>query len=289
MRAVYTELELAADDELREQLIGILSQLGFEGFWEERSILRCYISKERWSDGMLAEVERVVKAVHRSGNSLLPQISVKEIAEKNWNAEWEKTIQPIHVTERIVITPTWHGYKALPGELVLTIDPKMSFGTGYHETTRLVLRLMEKHVQPGMTLLDVGTGTGVLAIAAIKLGAACALGVDNDEWSYTNARENLALNGVTEEVTILPGELASVPLGTYDIIVANIQRNIIEPLLPEMKSRLSSNGSIILSGLLNVDEEPMKKTIADYGLLMTEMISENEWIALVLTSAIPNP
>ncbi|MBX2992388.1 MAG: 50S ribosomal protein L11 methyltransferase [Bacteroidetes bacterium] len=289
MTNVYTELELVADEQFREHLIGILSQIGFEGFWEEGSILRCYISKERWSDGMLEEVERVARTIHRSGNSVLPKISVREIEGKNWNEEWEETIQPIHVTERIVITPSWHDYAAKPGELVLIIDPKMSFGTGYHETTRLVLKLMERYVKPGIKLLDVGTGTGVLAIAGIKLGASSAVGVDNDEWSYDNAIENLQLNHVENTTEIILGELSTVPAGRFDMIVANIQRNVIEPLLPEMKLRLASGGTIILSGLLNIDEEPMRKAITDHGFLITRMISENEWIALMLTSVIPNP
>ncbi len=278
----YCEVEIAADEQLREQLIGILSQLGFEGFWEEGTALRCYMSRERWTDDMLNEVQRIVGTMQRSSSSAAPKISVNTIEERNWNAEWETTIQPIHVTEKIVITPTWHEYKGMPGEMVLTIDPKMSFGTGYHETTRLVLRLMEKYVAPGMRLLDIGTGTGVLAIAGIKLGASSAIGVDNDEWSYENGIENTRLNGVEHSVTIQLGELADVPVGTFDMIVANIQRNVIEPLLPEMKSRLNPKGVVILSGLLNVDEEPMRKAVVGSGFEVRELLRENEWIAFAL-------
>lgn len=287
MPKTYTEVEIIADEQLREHIVGILSQIGFEGFWEEGTVLRCYISRERWSSGMLDEIQNLVSSVQRSNSSTAPKISVKDIPERNWNEEWEKTIQPIHVTKRIVITPTWHEYTPLPEEIVLTIDPKMSFGTGYHETTRLVLRLMEKYVKRGINLLDIGTGTGVLAIAGIKLGARSATGVDNDEWSYNNATENVQLNGVQDSVQIVPGELDSVDSSGFDMILANIQRNVIEPLLPDMKSKLSPNGVVILSGLLNVDEEPMLGAFRDFGFNVLEMIKENEWIAFAVQPGSP--
>jgi len=145
----YTELDIVADQQLIDQLVATLSQLGFEGFWEEPcspgTQLRCYMNSERWSDNLFSEVKDVINTIHRSSSSAMPKISLNQLEQKNWNEEWEKTIQPIHVTNRIVITPTWHAYEAQPDELVLLIDPKMSFGTGYHETTRLVLRLMENH------------------------------------------------------------------------------------------------------------------------------------------------
>ncbi|MBI5473378.1 MAG: 50S ribosomal protein L11 methyltransferase [Ignavibacteriae bacterium] len=284
MPKIYSEIEIAADEQLREQLVGILSQLGFEGFWEEGSALRCYIPQVKWSEELSDEIRRVIRMVQRSSSSVDPVIFVRSVEEKNWNAEWEKTIRPIHVTDRIVITPTWHAYEAQPGELVLTIDPKMSFGTGYHETTRLVLRLMENYIRPGMRLLDIGTGTGVLAIAGVKLGAHSALGVDNDEWSHENGIENARLNGVEQQVSIQLGELADVPPGTFDMIVANIQRNVIEPLLPEMKSRLNPNGVVILSGLLDVDEQPIRKAVQGSGFNVQDMMRENEWIAFALHS-----
>lgn len=288
MPKLYKELEIIADSQLSEQLIAIFSQLGFEGFWEDGPVLRCFISSARWNDAMLSEIQNVANTIRRSSTSAIPTISVKNVEDRNWNEEWEKTIQPIHVTERIVITPTWHEYKAQPGELVLTIDPKMSFGTGYHETTRLVLKLMEKYVERETTLLDVGTGTGVLAIAGIKLGASSAIGVDNDEWSYNNAIENIGLNHVEDSVKIILGGIALVGEGKFDMIVANIQRNVLEPLLPEMKKLLNTNGVVILSGLLTGDEEPMRRAARDSRLEIREMLSENEWIAFTLQSAIHN-
>lgn len=280
MPASYVEVSITTDPGLADALIGLLSQLGFEGFWEDNSCLKCFISSERWTPAMLAETEAVTRMVARSSHSTVPQVVVTNLPGRNWNEEWEKTIKPIRVTERIVITPTWHEYKAEDGQLVLTIDPKMSFGTGYHETTRLTLTLMEKHVRRGMHVLDVGTGTGVLAIAAIKLGATTAIGVDNDEWSFNNANENIRLNQVEQQVQVILGELANVSPLPCEMIVANIQRNVLEPLLSDMRNRLSPQGMLILSGLLKSDEEPMIDALHSNGFRLTEELQENEWIAL---------
>ncbi len=283
-RKSFTELSITADDALREHLIGILSQLGFEGFWEDGKVLRGYIATDRWSDAMLTEVERIIATVHRSSTSVAPTISLQTLEDKNWNEEWERTIRPIHVTDRIVIAPTWHTYTPQANEVLITIDPKMSFGTGYHETTRLILRMMEETVRPGMTLLDVGTGTGILAIAGIKLGATSAIAVDNDAWAYENASENVRLNRVEKHVQVLLGDLSSVAGHSFHLIVANIQRNVIEPLVPQMRAMLAPSGKMILSGLLLEDEEPIVRALLNSGCIVVSTLKENEWVALLSES-----
>ncbi|MFN0156745.1 MAG: 50S ribosomal protein L11 methyltransferase [Bacteroidota bacterium] len=280
MAASYIEVAIAADSSVMDELSALMGQLGFEGFWEEGETLRCFISTARWNPDMKAEVERMATMLVRSSSSVTPRVSVRPIEDQNWNAEWEKTIQPIRVSDRIVIRPSWHDYAAEPNQIVLVIDPKMSFGTGYHETTRLTLRLLEKHTHTGMRVLDIGTGTGVLAIASVKLGAAQALGVDVDEWSYSNALENARLNEVENAVAIRQGELHDVKETGFDMIVANIQRNVLEPLLPGMKARLTPRGIILLSGLLESDEQPMIDAIHAAGFRLIEELQEGEWIAL---------
>jgi len=283
MPSSYVEVQINADEELVEHLVAILPQLGFEGFWEDGSVLRCYIGSTRWSPEMREEVQSVINRMTRSSSSASPQVAISTIENKNWNEEWEKTIKPIQVSDRIVIKPTWHEYVATPGQIVITIDPKMSFGTGYHETTRLVLRLMEKYVDSGMNLLDVGTGTAVLAIAGVSLGSTSAVGVDVDEWSFDNAVENVRLNHVQDQVRIIHGELSSVPAGKFDMIVANIQLNVIIPLLSEMKERLCGGGVMILSGLLLPDREKIVNALAGLGLTVCDEMKENEWIALAVS------
>jgi ribosomal protein L11 methyltransferase len=156
----------------------------------------------------------------------------------------------------------------------------MSFGTGYHESTRLILGLVEQYIRPGMTVLDIGTGTGVLAIAAIRLGARHAVACDIDEWSYDNAIENAALNGVAEKMTILEGDIAVTPDQPYDLVIANIQRNVLIPLLPAMRSRLAPGGTLLLAGLLNIDRDAMTDALREHGFTVLHESAENEWIAL---------
>jgi len=274
------EVAIEAEEELRDRIVALLGQLGFEGFWEDGSILRSYISESRWTPAMPEEVERTVNLITRSSRSTRPAITTRRIEEKNWNEEWEKTIRPIHVSERTVITPSWHPYERAPGELVLTIDPKMSFGTGYHESTRLILRLLEQNIRTGDSVLDMGTGTGVLAIAAVKLGAADATGVDVDEWSYDNACENIRLNHVEDRITILHGDIAATPAGPFTLILANIQRTVLLEMLPALVRRLRTGGRLLLAGLLREDREIMVEQLGRDGMTLLDEVSENEWIAI---------
>jgi len=278
------EIAIAATGELRNQLIALLGQLGVEGFWEDDDLLKCYVPDERWSPSLEEEFRATVALIVRSSAQPAPALRVHALPDRNWNEEWEKTIQPLHVTPHIVISPSWHAYEPAAGEVVLTIDPKMSFGTGYHESTRLILRLMERYLRPGCTVLDIGTGTGVLAIAALRLGAEAAIAVDIDEWSYANAMENAHRNGVSERLTILHGDITAVPALPYDLVLANIQRSVLTPILPAMCSRLKRDGTLLLAGLLTADREPMLAALRDAGLAPREELQENEWIALAAGS-----
>ncbi len=280
MPGTYIEVEITTDPLLFDDLVGLLSAEEFEGFWEEGTRLRAYIQTKLWNGDRRKSLEDLLSSFTRHHDLPEPAIATRLIEDQNWNALWEAGIQPIHVSDRIVVTPTWRSYTPSPGEVVLTIDPKMSFGTGHHETTRLMVRLIERHLRPGDAMLDVGTGTGILAIAGVKLGAASALGVDNDEWSYENARENAKLNQVEDKLTIVQGEIQNVPEKGFDLIVANIQRGVIEQILPEMRHRLNAGGRLLLSGLLNVDREAIYAALATGHLAVIEELHEKEWIAL---------
>jgi ribosomal protein L11 methyltransferase len=287
MTGGHVEVEISADPTLSENLVAIFSQLGFEGFWEDVGILRCYISATRWSPAFQDEVRSVAALVARSSSSPLPRIRVTTIDRRNWNEEWEKTIRPVRVSDRLIIAPSWNPATPDGSGIVLTIDPKMSFGTGYHETTRLMLRLIEAFAAPGMRLLDVGTGTGILAIAGVKLGCAEAVGCDVDEWSFDNAAENAVRNGVAEQTRFIHGDISAAPAGPFDIVAANIQLSIILPIMGDLRARLAPGGFLLLSGLLTGDEETTVSALTDNGLSVMSRLHENEWIAVAASEKRP--
>ncbi len=279
MSRVFVDMVLSAptDEEFKETLSFHLHGLGFSGFLEDDRGMHCYISKQSWSDILH---RNVLELLHEHASRRIVISAIEEIEDKNWNQQWEESIQPIDITPTIVITPSWH---PLPGDVkktVLLIDPKMSFGTGYHETTRLMIRLIEKYIAPGSIVLDVGTGTGVLAIAAVKLGAAHAVGVDTDEWCSMNGKENVELNKLVDLVEIRLGSLEVVPEAGFDAIFANITRGTIIDLLPSMTEKLGQQGIFIFSGFMADDREIIAKALERSMCGILTILQENEWLGV---------
>ncbi|MBS4029311.1 MAG: 50S ribosomal protein L11 methyltransferase [Ignavibacteriales bacterium] len=266
----YLELSFSVSEQQQELLIAFLSQFGFEGFWEDNKVLKAYVEKEKWNENSHSLLKEQFPEI---------QFSISEIPNQDWNKEWENSIEPILATEKILVRPSWKKVENNDGKLVITIDPKMSFGTGHHETTRLMLQLMEKYVKPNDFVLDLGTGTGILAIAAIKLDAKKCIAVDNDEWSIENTKENVVVNKVENLIDVFHGTIETVRENNFDVILANIQSSIILPILPIMISKIKPNGKILLSGLLKEEREKILFSLSETSLNVNEEISENEWIA----------
>lgn len=208
-------------------------------------------------------------------------ISSETIEQRNWNEEWEKSLEPVFINDRIAITPSWHA-DSVGHEICIVVDPKMSFGTGYHPTTRMTTRLLEEYVQPQSSWIDAGTGTGVLAIAAAKLGAQNVLAFDYDEWSVENSRENIDRNAVDGVVDILHADIFTLDLPLADGIAANMYRNVLIPSYPKLRAALRSPDSpLIISGILSYDEDELRKEAEDIGFVHTRTEREDEWLAMV--------
>ncbi len=276
------ELVLDVPDRYHEFLIAELSDLDFESFTEDDDRLRAYAPATRWSAVRREQVERWLRA-----HDLPDAFEERVVRDENWNARWEETVRPLAVG-RFLIKPTWADVPPEhAGLLLLEIDPKMSFGTGYHESTRLVLRFLPALVGGGERVLDAGTGTGVLAVAALKLGAATAVGFDIDPWAQANATENAYLNGVADRFEVREGSLDAVPEGGFDLAFANINRNALLGLLPGLAAKLTPAGRLVLAGLLRSDREAMTEAAAAAGLHLYDEAAENEWWSAVVTKAEP--
>ena len=158
----------------------------------------------------------------------------------------------------------------------------MSFGTGEHQTTKMMLQLEEKYIKDGMKVLDIGTGTGILAIAAIKLGASFAIANDIDEWCYENSIENSELNNTTEQIDFRICTLDKIEENNFDLVIANIQKNVLIEMADKIRSRIRPDGILLLSGLLHIDEKDILEIYNSFGFIFLEKIRIDEWIAIVL-------
>lgn len=282
----WIEVVIVSQAPYQELLIGQLASIGFEGFLQLEDSFSCYSPLARWKQGTRKSLENLLRNFENEFEGRHFSWTSRIIGEKNWNETWEKSIGIVEATNRIIIKPSWRKLrKKDKGKIVLHIDPKMAFGTGHHETTRLSMTLLEEYLHEGDKVLDFGCGTGILAISAVKLGAQSALAIDNDPWAIENAAENISRNRVGRRVASRLGNGTKLPKHSYDLIIANIDLPTITATLKHLVKRLRSRGSIILSGLLVSDLTSFMNLISHQGIVPLEMVNENEWVAIALTKA----
>ncbi|MEG1381753.1 MAG: 50S ribosomal protein L11 methyltransferase [Ruthenibacterium sp.] len=201
------------------------------------------------------------------------------VRQEDWESGWKAYYHPLTIGERLAIVPSWEPYET--DRIVITLDPGMAFGTGTHETTALCLAALDTLVQGGERVLDIGTGSGILAIAALKLGASEAEGVDIDPMCVRTAGENAALNGVAEHFKVLIGDLSDKASGTYDIICANIVANAIKSLVPCVPVLLKKHGIFMASGIIDTRKDEVIAAIEATGLAVVTVKEEHGWVALL--------
>jgi len=255
--------------EQQEILIAQLAELGYEGFEEGLHFISAYIPEDQYNETGTYELV--------AGTSTT--ISKEVIAPRNWNEEWEQTFQPVIIDEFCGIRAHFHApLQQVQHEIIIT--PKMSFGTGHHATTHLMIQNMQQLTFTGKTVLDFGTGTGVLAILAERLGAKAITAIDNDEWSITNAAENIALNHCSN---ITLSQADSLQMSTlFDIILANINKHVLIANMAAIKQHLAHDGVVILSGLLTGDKPDMETCALNSGLSVFEHATRGDWMCLIL-------
>jgi len=210
------------------------------------------------------------------------QILYRRLDEEDWAHSWKAFFHPQKISPRIVVKPTWEEYTAEPNEVVLEIDPGMAFGTGTHPTTTLCVQLIEKHLCPGQSLLDIGTGSGILMIAAAKLGAAQVMGIDIDEVAVQIARLNLKHNRIaSSHCAVLEGDLTAVEDRHFDLVVANILSEVIASLLEDLHRVLKPNGIFICSGIITPKKDQLLQKMNSVGVKPLSITTLDEWVAIV--------
>ncbi len=244
-----------------------LADQGFEGFEEQDHGFVGVVAAEAFDRAAMEGLLVMLPGLALEAEEELPDI--------NWNQAWEAAYAPIEVDDFCQVIASFHPAK--PGFVyTLHITPKMSFGTGHHPTTRLMMRQMRRLPLPGAKVLDVGSGTGILAILARLMGADRALGIDIDRWSYENARENAALNQV-EGITWVQGDASAIPEGQYDLVLANINRNVLLVDLPTYARHLRAGGHLVLSGFVEADLPLILAAAQAENLTSVSLMQEGEW------------
>tara|TARA_B100000780_G_scaffold219517_1_gene158606 strand:+ start:2688 stop:3521 length:834 start_codon:yes stop_codon:yes gene_type:complete len=273
MDAIYIayDFNISPKEPATEMLIAQLGHVGFESFVEHSYGVTAYIQKKEWSINILDDVFVL--------NSDEFEITHKqnEVAQTNWNEEWEKNFNPIQVNDLVSIRAPFHKKPSLQYDII--IEPKMSFGTGHHETTHMMIQHLLALDLENKKVLDMGCGTGILAIFAEMKGAKPLEAIDIDSWCYKNSLENIQRNNC-HHIAVYEGDASLLKGKKYDVIIANINRNI---LLSDMKTYtdcLNEKGLLLLSGFYKEDFQIINKQVVKYGLTLDSKLERNNWLAL---------
>lgn len=256
--------------ELSDILIAELNAIGYEGFEEEDTLLKGFIPVASFDDELLQGICRELNLDYTR----------ETIGETNWNQVWESNFQPVIVDDFVMVRANFHeSVKGVEHEIIIT--PKMSFGTGHHATTYMMVQEMRNIDFAGKRVLDFGTGTGILAILAKKLGASEVMGIDNDEWSIKNANENVERNNAAPIALVKANDAAS--HREFDVILANINKNVILDNMQIMAKQLVSGGVLLLSGLLTTDEPEVIARTKEEELTLVNRSEKSNWLLLKLS------
>ena len=257
----------------KEILYALMSQIGFEGFVEGEDDIQAYIHEDQYDSEVLNQLIDQLSDVN-----IKVQYRFHRTEDQNWNEEWEKKFDPVVIDERVLIRAPFHD-SSHDLECTLIIEPKMSFGTGHHHTTKLMIKEMGNHKLEGKSILDMGCGTGVLGIYACKNGADRVLGVDIDQWAYENALENIKRNRVIC-MDVRLGDVGVIHQEKFHMILANITRNTLVRDMPAYKEHLLEKGLLIISGILAEDVQYILNEAYRCGLNHLSTGEESNWISL---------
>lgn len=274
LKKTYKVVILEFPEELHDSVLGLIHYLDFIGIEEIHDVFKVTFDSSNYDQSTLDTLIQLGQKVYPK----LKFIDVVDVEEQNWNEDWENSIEPIWINESCVITPLWK-VEEVKAKYKIVINPKMSFGTGHHTTTRLMSQLALKHVSKGSFWIDAGSGTGLLAILASKLGAKKVFAFDNDEWSTDNINENIALNGISN-IQAENADIYKIELPPSDGIFANLFLHLVIDSFPKFFDSLKqSKGVLLVSGILKYDEDIVITNAIQSGFSLGETLYEDEWVA----------
>lgn len=273
MDYIEVEIEFEEVHPWQDIATALLAEIEFESFVNTDKGLKAYIQKDLYKG--LKSVEGFLN------QSISVEFNLKEslFEDQNWNATWEENFDPIYIEDKLEIIAPFHRTKNLEHKII--INPQMSFGTGHHETTRLISTYMLTTDFDGKKVLDMGTGTGVLAVLAEQRGASDILAVDIEDWAFNNAKENIYLNDC-KFIRVLKGDIDVVDEYDFDLIIANINKNVLLNHLPDYGNKIQSGGILFLSGFFHSDVDDLVTKAKECGFKFDKELNENNWSALRL-------
>ena len=271
----------------------IVEATGFDDFYqpiegEHRLVVKTYVKPGARGQAVRRKIEEGLW--YLSSIYPIPEAQIRTVRQEDWAHAWKKFYKPLRIGKRVLLKPAWEEIETTPDEIVIELEPGMAFGTGMHPTTRLCVAAMEEHLQAGQSVLDVGTGSGILAVLAAKLGAAHILGTDIDPIAVTAAQENLTLNRIDSADSSVWFEQGSIPTdmtGRFDVVVANILAEVIVKLFDgayeniPLAEPLAADGTLILSGILDEKVSMVAEAAERHGLEIVDKKQETDWVALI--------
>jgi len=287
-----------------EAISGIFQQMGSGGVViEDPQAARRYVNQENWkvesvSPDFLGHEFVVVKAYFPEDKDVLPeleaslqavednfqvkcQIFIDEVRDEDWEESWKKYYHTFKVGQRLVIKPSWEEYHPQDGEVVIDIDPGMAFGTGIHASTRFCLKFIDEYVKGGEKMVDAGCGSGILSIAAAKLGAEHVFAMDVDDVAVKIARENVSLNGLDDRIEVEAGDIIAALAGRkIDHMLANITAEVVNLLIPEAAKVLPAGGYMFCSGIVDSRWPGVQKQLGDYGFALEQVLTDVDWVGV---------
>jgi ribosomal protein L11 methyltransferase len=262
------------------ELLSRLDDAAVQGAWEDEGVVHLYWTEDQWNDEKLASVQLVLADLVQSSRAI--PLSMRRVPAQDWNEAWTRSVKPLRIG-RLVIRPSWEPVLLGPQDIEIVLDPKQAFGTGHHATTRMLLEWLQTDIRGGEHILDVGTGSAILAMAAVKLGAASAIGVEIDSVAIDCAREYVELNGLADRIEVLCGTLADLPQGrrtTNDLVLANLDRQTVLDLADDLVCSALRGASLMVSGILIEQQTEIVDRLSSLGLVCLERREDEGWVAL---------